>query len=88
MKIKDALIVAASQFIQQFGNKARTLQVLEQFAVEELELDRDHAKKFSEGAIEGQAKEWPVTEEDRNKFFTWYLINHVDLRQNLQHNSK
>lgn len=79
MKIKHALAIAASQFIQQFGNKTQTLQLMEQYAVEELELDINQAKKFSIDAVEGQAIEWMNTEEDKHRFFTWYCINYVDL---------
>lgn len=81
MKIKDALAAAASQFIQRFGNKEETLQSLEQYALEELQLSSAHAKKFSIEAVEGQATDWLNSEQDKHRFFTWYCINHVDFAQ-------
>lgn len=77
MKIKNALVIAADHLIQRFGNETKNLQLLEQFATEELELTPDQAKKFAEHAAKGQTTEWLNTEDDRNRFFTWYYINYV-----------
>ena len=81
MKITDALAIAASQFIQQFTNKSKTVQTLQLYATEQLQLPSDQANKFAIEAVDGQATEWLNTDEDKQRFFTWYCINHVDIVQ-------
>jgi hypothetical protein len=75
MKIKEALV--ADLFIQRFTDQSITLQQLEQYAKEELELPAHLSKKFATEATNGQPTDWLNTLEDYNRFFTWYYINHA-----------
>lgn len=81
MKISEALTIAASQFLRNYTEGEATRQLLEQYALEELDLNSKNAKEFAVAVEKGGATEYPATKEDFNNFFAWYYINYVEKKQ-------
>ena len=84
MKIKQALVISAEQFLKQFNEK-KSIELLQQYAVDELDLSPDQAKEFATKATSGKPTEWLKSEEDNYRFYTWYYINYVTVQKQADH---
>jgi hypothetical protein len=75
MKIEEAIIIAATQFMKNFSDNGKTFKILEEYAIEELGMEKQLAKEFAKDGIEGKSLDGLTT--DTKKFYLSYYINHV-----------
>lgn len=77
MNINKAVEFAATHFLRTYPGGQGIQQLLQTYAIEELELTPDQAAELAKKTEEGIGVIELDTKDDLTRFYTWYYINYI-----------